>query len=302
LVITMSQYSSGGHDQLAASKNDGDEFEKFLIKCNFKVTRIHDEKDEVKISNEFTVIDNILAKAKGDSKNVKQTNTAAFIYYSGHGFLVNGKTMGLTISGKRFPLEEKVRNMCTRTNCFVIGLFDCCREIPDEGTKGSAAAQGHTRGQLLLIHAVGPGKFATTRKDANGLSDVTRDFLRVMESAQGTFPECIDQWRRHHQTVEIVEKALYQFHLKPETSPASGLSPIKAMPYTKKFKEWLPHEIAEWTSTLNLTKSYSAIIMEHQIGGAGILAIIELSAWISFGFDVKIDSLIIKAAAEKAML
>jgi len=163
--------------------------------------------------DEFSVMDKILATAKGDSIGANQTKVAAFIYYSGHGFLVNGQTVGVTVSGDRFSLEEKLRKMSTRTNCLLMGLFDCCREIPNEGTKG--AVQAKTRGRLILIYAVGPGESATTRTDPTGMSKVTRDFLKVMDSSVGPFPECIESWRWSYQTVELVEKAAFQFYLKP---------------------------------------------------------------------------------------
>jgi len=293
----MSQYASGGLPKLPTSKNDGDEFEKFLKRCNFKVTRIHDENAN-NVIDEFSAIDNLLENAKGDStKSIQQTKIAVFIYYSGHGFLINGQTVGVTISGDRFSLEENVRKMSTRTNCLLMGLFDCCREIPNEGTKG--AVQAKTRGRLILIYAVGPGKSATTRTDPTGMSKVTRDFLKVMDSSVGPFPECIESWRWSYQTVELVEKAAFQFYLKP--APIA-IGPISFVPPDKKFIEWLPHEIAEWSTTLKLSKSYSNKIIQSKINGSGFMAIMEESAWVEFGFDEPIDNLAIKSAIKKLLL
>jgi len=66
-------------NQLVTSKNDGDEMAAFLETCNFKVTRIHDEKESTKILSEYSTLDSVLAEAKTKGK------IAAFIYYSGHG-------------------------------------------------------------------------------------------------------------------------------------------------------------------------------------------------------------------------
>jgi len=129
IVITMSNYCNG-MTALPTSKNDGDEFTKFLEGCKFTVKRIHDE-DVAKIDMEFLSLDSSLGVAKQGQKK------AAFIYYSGHGLLVDGVTVGISIFGNRFSLEQNIRKMSTRVNCLVIGFFDCCRDIPQELNKGN---------------------------------------------------------------------------------------------------------------------------------------------------------------------
>jgi len=61
----------------------------------------------------------------------------------------------------------------------------------------------------------------------------------------------------------------------------------------------LPHEIAEWSTTLKLSKSYTNKIIQSKISGSGIVVIMEESAWTDFGFDEPIDNLAIKSAIKK---
>ena len=75
---------------------------KFLEENEFSVTSISEVNDPEIISSEFTKFDNNLKLAKENFK------IALFVYYSGHGFLVDGVTVGMTLSRKQFPLEEKI--------------------------------------------------------------------------------------------------------------------------------------------------------------------------------------------------
>ena len=58
-----------------------------------------------------------------------------FIYYSGHGRLINGETCGIDKIGNNIKLEEFVLKISLNRNATVIAFLDCCRkeEVLDKG-------------------------------------------------------------------------------------------------------------------------------------------------------------------------
>jgi len=102
--------------------------------------------------------------------------------------IVDGQTVGISISGNRFPLEENIRKMSLRSNCLLVGFLDCCRQIP---AVQKGLLENRTKGQLFLIYAVGPGKSAITRNSSDNLSIVTNDFLQVVKKVSDPFPDCL---------------------------------------------------------------------------------------------------------------
>jgi len=292
----MSQYdAASGFKPLLTSTNDGNAFKTFLENNHFEIPperHVTEAKDPAIIMAQFEAITKILVE------NYKsKRKTAVYIYYSGHGLLVDGCTVGCSITGEKFPLEESIRRLVTRTNCLVLGFLDCCRQIPPKGTKGKLVDE-KTEGQLYLIHAVGPGKSATTRSDdVNGLSDVTKDFLALMKKSNLTFPASIATWHKYHKTVEVVDKMKWQFPLL-----AGTLSPAQTVPLpTTPFESWEPHEIAEWLSGLKLRENYAPVVTSErkQIDGATLKTIFEANEWDSFGFIVDSDILKVKVAMKK---
>jgi len=278
---------------LSSSTNDGVAMKEYLTGCNFDVT------DSMHLK-EVTSADQIVKKFAELSEIVKDNaskdiKTAIYVYYSGHGLLVDGSTYGITVNGDRFPLEKKARDLSTRANSLVMGFFDCCRQIPPIVEKGPTVLE-KTSGQLHIIHAVGPGKSATSRPDVNGLSEVTKDFLLVMQKSTLTFPASILTWAKYHKTVETVDKMKWQFPLgaKAALPPKEGV----ALP-TTPFPKWEPFEIAEWLSTLSLRENYTASVTGQQIDGSSMQTILEEDAWADFGFSVKTDVLKIKGAIKK---
>jgi len=283
----MQDYDS--MSKLVTSTNDGDEVSKFLMERGFSITRIHDE-DYAKITDAFSDLDKKLANAKNIGK------TVAFIYFSGHGVIVNGQTVGISVPGNRFQLEEKIRNMSLRSNCLVIGFLDCCREIVPEFQKGSVP--NITKGHLFLIYAVGPGKYTVTKNHKDKLSEVTNDLLNVLRTSVMPFPDCVESWANFHPTVEFVEKVQYKFNLSNIVN--SGNAPV-FVPPSKNFKYWQPHEICSWFLTLALNEDYSKRIMHYKITGAGLLALIKENEMINFGFDNLLDNVILKNAVEECI-
>jgi hypothetical protein len=106
LVITMCKYGVG-LDVLITSTNDGNAIKELLeTKCNFNIIhKLEEVSDEKILETKFTEIENNLRANRSKHK------TAIFVYYSGHGLLSKGFTVGCTLSGKRFPLEERIRFM-----------------------------------------------------------------------------------------------------------------------------------------------------------------------------------------------
>jgi len=284
----MQEYNS--MDKLVTSTNDGDAVSKFLSERGFIVTRIHDE-DCTKINEAFSDLDKKLTCAKDIGK------TAVFIYYSGHGVIVSGHTVGISISGDRFPLDEKIRNMSTRPNCLVIGFLDCCRQILQETPKGGPPKI--IKGQLFLIYAVAPGKSAFTRNHKDSLSEVTNDLLNVLRKAVLPFPDCVQSWANFHPTVEFVEKVQYKFQLSNSLEQQGQHAVF--VPPSKNFKDWQSHEICAWFITLSLNEDYSKRIMQYKISGAGLMAIIEAHELLTVGFADVVDNIAIKNAVKKQL-
>src|SRR4051794_35262219 len=104
----MAQYSIESFKPLLSSTNDGDEITKYLESCSFKVTKLQDISNTQKIEDSFSQIEQIFSENR---KNHQNTKITVFVYYSGHGILIDGHTVGVTVSGIEFPLEEKVRQL-----------------------------------------------------------------------------------------------------------------------------------------------------------------------------------------------
>ena len=147
-----------------ATTNDGINIKEFLEKdCGF--TQIQWFKDEDACNaNIQDAFDN---NAKGKQKALY------FVYYSGHGALVDGMTVGYTNSEEVIELERNVRRLALYCNSYVIALFDCCRHIHLQ-TRGGQADDPLSKleGQLYMIHAVAPGKSAVSRRSADAIAAV----------------------------------------------------------------------------------------------------------------------------------
>jgi len=278
----MQDYDS--MSKLVTSTNDGDEVSKFLMERGFSITRIHDE-DYAKITDAFSDLDKKLANAKNIGK------TVAFIYFSGHGVIVNGQTVGISVSGNRFQLEEKIRNMSLRSNCLVIGFLDCCREIVPEFQKGSVP--NIIKGQLFLIYAVGPGKSAITEEIT--MTNCRKSQMTFSMFCKLLICQSLEFWVKIHPTVEFVEKVQYKFNLSNMVN--SGNATV-FVPPSKNFKFWHPHEICSWFLTLGLNEDYSKRIMHYKITGARLMSIIKENEMTTFGFDNLLDNIILKSVRE----
>ena len=151
---------------LPTSKADGEEVNKFLTSSGFQTNLLHDTIDNNEIEEKY---DELVEVAKSFTKSKKKA--IFFFYYSGHGSVIDGLTVGHNVINQQIDIEKKVRKLAAYPNVYVIALFDCCREVGNQQTKGSAASEERVAGQLVMIHAVGPTKKAVTRQ-ATGLSPV----------------------------------------------------------------------------------------------------------------------------------
>ena len=58
-----------------------------------------------------------------------------YCYFSGHGVLEDGTTRvilpsdNMSVNKNPFPLEVRLRNLKLIEHCYIIGVFDCCRQI-----------------------------------------------------------------------------------------------------------------------------------------------------------------------------
>jgi len=262
---------------------------KFLEECTFEVKRYEELSNEIEIQNAFSLIDKILRKNKNTDKK-----TAVVIYYSGHGLLVDGFTVGVTISGQEFPLEENARNLSLYPNSLVMAIFDCCRLKPAKIVKGNIE---RTVGQLHLLHAVGPGKAALTRPEVNCLSEFTEEFLHKMKQAQDPYPTCLKSWLKYHKKAECLDKMQFEFHFKLDTKPIEPVFVKPGLP----FQNWAPEDISDWFKTLKLSKDYTNTILTDRIDGIGVCLIIDNDYWSDFGILVKMDQYKIKDGVSKLM-
>ena len=179
--------------------------------CQFETILLHD-KTAAEVVEALKSLQTFAKKTCGTAKS------AFFVYYSGHGQIVNGVTKGFAITGEPIDLEDLIRCIANYSNTYVVGLLDCCREIPTVETKGSVEVVEKTFGQLCIIHAVGPKKKAVSLATSTGRSSVTDQFLSEMESTQQTFPSCISRWAKGHPTIELIDKCQFDFQLKMQTS------------------------------------------------------------------------------------
>jgi len=229
-------------------------------------------------------------------KNKANKKTAVFIYYSGHGFLSDGFTVGVTISDQEFPLEEKIRNLSCYPNTLMMSILDCCRTKPPKVGKGNT---DRTVGQLHLLHAVGPGKAALTRPEANSLSEFTGEFLQTMKHTLDPYPTCLKSWLRYHKKAECLDKMQFEFCLKLDTKPS--LEPVFVKPKTP-FQKWLPEDIADWFKTLSLSTDYTNTILTDKIDGEGVCILIDMQCWSEYGILAKMDQTKIKNGVSKVLV
>ena len=155
---------------MATASNDGKAIRDYLEECDFHPTDgikwIKDQENP----NEF--VDSI-KKMQETAKTVGKVKEKSlfFIYYSGHGALISGKTVGYTLTEDELHIEDAVRRLASYKNTYVIALLDCCREV-QLVAKGGNDTLVSTAGQFCIIHAVGPTKKAVSVRATSGVSEV----------------------------------------------------------------------------------------------------------------------------------
>ncbi len=79
-----------------------------------------------------------MAKA---NENGIPTFSMFFIYFSGHGRMIDGRTIGVDPYDKDTPLEKFVKDLSIKRNTTTIGFFDCCRDEKTYESKGTDKVQ-----------------------------------------------------------------------------------------------------------------------------------------------------------------
>jgi len=90
-------------------------------------------------------------------------------------------------------------------------------------------------GEFCIIHAVAPKRSAVAINSTDGLSEVTKELLDVLQKATTTFPACIEEWAKNHRTVEVNIKSNNEFQLITNFPPLTLTSKI-------------PDCVSSWTS------------------------------------------------------
>ena len=73
---------------------------------------------------------------ENNSANVK---TFIFLYYAGHGAMVNGQTVFVLNEKRNYPVEAQLRALAQLSNSYVVALLDCCRETWRDPSRGGGA-------------------------------------------------------------------------------------------------------------------------------------------------------------------
>ena len=106
---------------LATPINDGKGIRDLETHCNIFPTWHRNKTDPEEIDTEFR---RLISLAQHNATTNRKI--ALFIHYSGHGALINGHTVGFTISGSQIPIESCARKLAMYKNTFVILVMDCC--------------------------------------------------------------------------------------------------------------------------------------------------------------------------------
>jgi len=170
-------------------------------------------------------------------------------------------TCGHLLDGTSFPIEKEIRTLSKWTNTVVIALLDCCRLEQ----KGVRIIDEKIAGQLVLIHAVEPGRAALARP--GHMSEVTSSFIEKITSSCRTFPASIKEWGTTHKTAQVLHKLRYQIELKTGTSLTLKI-PIK-------IEEWSPENVVDWMKSVQISKvsQYEQVIThaDNRFGGSWLL-------------------------------
>jgi len=154
LVISSSKYENRkAWPPLNTPLEDGNEMLRFLQNdCKFDTVQYISDEKKARIDGEFQ---SMLSFAQ----NLSPSESALFfIYYSGHGTLQDADTWGHTVKGEPFNLDEMVKTLATCPNTYVIGFFDCCRQILQSKGAVSSSPTTSLYGQSFTIYA------STTKK------------------------------------------------------------------------------------------------------------------------------------------
>ncbi len=117
-----------GYQNLPPCLNDAKNVEQLLSKIlHFEVkTLINKTVRDVKKHFETFIAEE--AEAIGYEEHKEHKNAIFFIYYSGHGCMLNGRTAGIDIEGNPINFDaEFIDEVGSRKNITLISFLDCCR-------------------------------------------------------------------------------------------------------------------------------------------------------------------------------
>jgi len=133
------------------------------------------------------------------------------IYYSGHGTCCSGHTYAHTVTSEEINLDLHVQKLASRANSYVIGFFDCCRNIIEKkGLSSQSVKAPKTNGQLYVIYGTPLGHAALDIKN-DELSKATKSFLEHLNGKQDVmFPSSLMDWQAKSDGIQIVDQAHLQ--------------------------------------------------------------------------------------------
>eukprot|EP01125_Pyxidicula_operculata_P008948 TRINITY_DN2956_c0_g1_i1.p1 TRINITY_DN2956_c0_g1~~TRINITY_DN2956_c0_g1_i1.p1 ORF type:complete len:475 (+),score=124.50 TRINITY_DN2956_c0_g1_i1:7-1431(+) len=176
IVITTSSYTQqSGFAQLTSPKNDGREIKKFLSGCGFDVNLIQDRATN-RIEKAFNEI-------KDDAKKLEKFGKKAlyYLYYSGHGTLLDGTTRGHDIDGAVVDIEKWARDLSAYPNTYVIAFFDCCRQLVQHKGLSSETTKEPLHGQIHMVFSSSPSQLSLAVTGST-LSKATEKYLSIMKN------------------------------------------------------------------------------------------------------------------------
>jgi len=202
--------------------------------CQFEKVKILEDKDALCIQREYEQLMNLASNAADF-----QQHLLVFFYYSGHGTLNDrGTTVGHTVNGELFQVEEMARNLARAANTFVISFLDCCREIiqknvPQPQPQPQQQQAQLVFGQLYLILASQVN--TTTHASINEkLSFTTDSFLRFVKSNEnGTeFRTHLLGWEQKNKGAVINDQTSLWIFLNSNPRPTTTTTTTTPTPIT----------------------------------------------------------------------
>ena len=200
LVITMHKYTGVNFKYLESSVADQAAMLGFLQNScsDFQIEAIHDGTAAAVSSK----IDEFILHAKLFNEGQGNKKALFFLYYSGHGTMVNNACCGVAPNGDVFELESKLGQL-SNDSVYAIAMLQCSRVESQKYTNFEASAIDST-GNFYMIYTAPPGSHSVSSAKGNA-SQATLSFIEKMKCTDLDFPECLYDWKEKAGNVEIVD-------------------------------------------------------------------------------------------------